>query len=75
MLAHSTHLRGAGTYDDEIGERCRLVVTLATGIPEEVVRAANLNYLDPESVDFAALETDPETLVVPQAGEVLFRLR
>jgi len=75
VLAHSTHLRGAGTYDDEIGERCRLVVTLATGIPEEVVRAANLNYLDPESVDFAALETDPETLVVPQAGEVLFRLR
>ena len=75
VLAHSTHLRGAGTYDEELGERCRLTVTLATGIPEDVVRAANLNYRDPATVDLAALEADPDTFVVPQAGEVLFRLR
>ena len=30
-LAHSTHLRGAGTYDDVSGERNRVTVTLATG--------------------------------------------
>ena len=47
VLAHSTHLRGAGTYDPEIGERFRVRVTLATGIPADVVRAANLDYLDP----------------------------
>ena len=75
VLAHSTHLRGAGTYDEELGERCRLTVTLATGIPEDVVRAANLNYRDPATVDLAAFEADPDTFVVPQAGEVLFRLR
>ena len=75
VLAHSTHLRGAGTYDETTGEQLRLTVTLATGIPEDVVRAANLNFLDPREVDVAALEADPETLVVPQAGEVLFRLR
>jgi nickel-dependent lactate racemase len=75
VLAHSTHLRGAGTYDEELGERCRLTVTLATGIPEAVVRAANLNYRDPATVDLAAFAADPDTLVVPQAGEVLFRLR
>jgi nickel-dependent lactate racemase len=75
VLAHPTHLRGAGTYDDEHGERCRLRVTLATGIPEDVVRAANLDYLDPADVDLAAFEADPDTLVVPHAGEVLFRLR
>ena len=75
VLAHSTHLRGAGTYDEANGEQLRLTVTLATGIPEDVVRAANLNYLDPREVDVAAFEADPETLVVPQAGEVLFRLR
>jgi nickel-dependent lactate racemase len=74
VLAHSTHLRGAGTYDEETGERCRLTVTLATGIPEAVVRAANLNYRDPATVDLAAFAADPDTLVVPQAGEVLFRL-
>jgi lactate racemase len=75
VLAHSTHLRGAGTYDEAGGERLRLTVTLATGIPEDVVRRVNLSYLDPGDVDVAALEADPDTLVVHQAGEVLFRLR
>ncbi|MFG1997128.1 lactate racemase domain-containing protein [Actinoplanes sp. NPDC048988] len=71
VLAHSTHLRGAGTYDPVAGERLRVTVTLATGIPEDVVRAANLDYLDPASVRL----DDPGAFVVPQAGEVLFRLR
>jgi nickel-dependent lactate racemase len=75
VLAHSTHLRGAGTYDPVEGERCRVAVTLATGIPEDVVRRANLGYLDPADVNLAALESDPDTLVVPNAGEILFRLR
>jgi nickel-dependent lactate racemase len=76
VLAHSTHLRGAGTYDAETGEeRLRVRVTLATAIPEEVCRAANLGYLDPASVDPAAFAADPDALVVPRAGEMLFRLR
>jgi nickel-dependent lactate racemase len=74
-LAHSTHLRGAGTWDAVNGERDRVTVTLATGIAEDVVRAANLDYLDPAEVDRAAYEADPDTLVIPEAGEVLFRLR
>lgn len=76
VLAHSTHLRGAGTYDAETGvEELRVQVTLATGIPEQVCRAANLGYLDPASADIDAYASDPGTLVVPRAGEVLFRLR
>ena len=74
-LAHSTHLRGAGTWDPVHGERGRVTVTLATGIDERVVRAANLDWLDPAGVDVDAYAADPATLVVPQAGEVLFRLR
>ncbi|GEL25209.1 hypothetical protein PSU4_41630 [Pseudonocardia sulfidoxydans NBRC 16205] len=75
VLAHSTHLRGAGTYDAATGEeRLRVRVTLATAIPEEVCHAVNLGYLDPASVDVAAYEADPDTLVVPRAGEMLFRL-
>ncbi len=74
-LAHSTHLRGAGTYDASTGEeRLRVRVTLATGISESVCRAANLGYLDPASVDLSA-EVATGTFVVPDAGEVLFRLR
>jgi nickel-dependent lactate racemase len=75
VLAHSTHLRGAGSYDPQHGERCRVTVTLATGIPEDVVRRANLGYLDPAAVDIEAFAADPDTFVVPQAGEVLYRLR
>jgi lactate racemase len=74
-LAHSTHLRGQGTWDPVHGERNRVTVTLATGIPEDVVRSVNLDHRDPASLDFAALEADPDTLVVPHAGEVLHRLR
>jgi nickel-dependent lactate racemase len=76
VLAHSTHLRGAGTYDGTTGvERGRVTVTLATGIPAERVRAVNLDHLDPAEVDPEAWAADPDTMVVPHAGEDLFRLR
>jgi hypothetical protein len=74
-LAHSTHLFGAGTYDPVAGEHQSVRVTLATGIPEDVVRSANLGYLSPDAVDRDAWASDPGTLVVPDAGEVLYRLR
>ena len=35
----------------------------------------NLGYRDPATIDVAAFADDPGTLVVPRAGEVLFRLR
>ncbi|WP_371404660.1 lactate racemase domain-containing protein [Kribbella sp. NBC_00662] len=75
VLAHSTHLRGAGTWDPASGEHLRVQVTLATGIPEDVVLGANLGYLDPAAFDLAAYEADPETFVVPNAGETLYRLK
>jgi len=73
-LAHSTHLYGAGTYDPVHGERQRVRVTLATGIPADVTRRANLGHVDPAAVDLAEWEADPEAMVVPDAGEVLYRL-
>ena len=76
VLAHSTHLRGAGTFDAATGEeRLRVQVTLATAIPEAVCHAVNLGYRDPASLDPAAFTADPDTFVVPRAGEMLFRLR
>ena len=74
-LAHSTHLRGSGTYDPTDGERLRVTVTLATGIAERVTRSVNLDYLDPGDIDVAEWAADPDTLVVPDAGEDLYRLR
>ncbi|HEU4348348.1 MAG TPA: lactate racemase domain-containing protein [Actinoplanes sp.] len=76
VLAHSTHLRGAGTYDARTGvERLRVDVTLATGIPEDVCHSVNLGYRDPATINVAAMAADQDTMVVPRAGEVLFRLR
>lgn len=75
VLAHSTHLRGAGTWNPVDGEHCRVDVTLCTGIDEARVRKANLGYLDPAGFDLAGYEADPDTMVVPNAGETLFRLR
>ena len=73
-LAHSTHLRGLGSYDPATGvETNRVTVTLATGIPRATVEAISLNYLDPARVDVAAFEHDPDTLVVHGAGELLHR--
>ncbi len=76
ILAHSTHVRGTGTYIDGV-ERPRVTVTLATGIPEADCRAINLGYRDPATIrpeDWANREEDG-VLLVPQAGEVLYRLK
>ncbi|WP_246043274.1 hypothetical protein [Tessaracoccus massiliensis] len=50
-----------------------MTVTLATGIPRETVEAISLDYLDPADVDLETFRNDPDTLVVPNAGELLHR--
>src|SRR5699024_5839332 len=76
VLAHSTHLRGKGSYDAETGEETlRVQVTLATGIPREVCESINLGYADPATLDLDALAAEPGTVVVPNAGEILYRVR
>jgi nickel-dependent lactate racemase len=75
-LAHSTHVKGAGTMVDGI-ERPRIKVTLATGIPEETCRRVNLGWRDPASIDpehWRDREHEGR-LLVENAGENLYRLR
>lgn len=76
VLAHSTHVRGIGVMEGGV-EKCRIRVTLATGIPEAVCRRINLGYRDPNSIrpdDFANREAEG-VLLVPKAGEMLYRLK
>ena len=75
ILAHSTHVRGIGTMADG-RERCRIRVSLATGIPEERCRRVNLGYRDPASLDPADWQDEDQggRLYVPGAGERLFKL-
>ncbi len=75
VLAHSTHVKGIGTYRDGV-ERPRIEVVLATGIPEDVCRRINLGYRDPDTLDPRDYQDreDEGILVVPRAGEMLYRL-
>ncbi|MBI3881199.1 MAG: DUF2088 domain-containing protein [Verrucomicrobia bacterium] len=76
VLAHSTHVRGLGTYENGV-EQCRIQVTLATQIPEATCRKINLGYRDPKSIrveDYANRE-DEGVLYVPKAGEMLYHLK
>lgn len=77
VLAHSTHVRGLGEYDAANGERPRVQVTLATSISPEACKAHNLGYVDPATIrleDWQGRE-DEGVLVVPKAGETLYRLK
>jgi hypothetical protein len=58
-------------------ERPRVTVTLATGVPEERVRRLNLNYRNPATIDPADFANREEegVLLVPHAGEMLYRLK
>ena len=75
ILAHSTHVRGIGSYHDGV-ERPRIEVTLASGISEDTCRRINLSYRDPASIDIADWQgrQDEGRLYVPKAGEMLYRL-
>jgi len=76
ILAHSTHVKGVGTYENKI-EKPRIEVFLATGIPEATCRQVNLGFLDPKKInpeDYANREKDG-ILLVPKAGEELYLLQ
>jgi lactate racemase len=76
VLAHSTHLRGAGRFDAGV-ERARIDVTLATRLPAADCDRLALGYLDPRTIDpdeWRDREADG-VLFVPKAGEMLYRVR
>jgi len=76
ILAHSTHVRGVGRYEDGI-EAPRIDIVLATQIPEDICRRVNLGYRDPESIHIEEWQNreNEGILYVPKGGEVLYRLQ
>jgi nickel-dependent lactate racemase len=76
VMAHSTHVKGIGTFDDGV-ERPRITVTLATQISEAECRAINLGYRDHRSIDTNEWRDrrNEGRLYVPKAGETLYRLK
>jgi nickel-dependent lactate racemase len=78
VLAHSTQVKGLGRFDVATGiETPRVQVTLAVGIPEERCRRINLGYVDPATInidEWSGREHEG-ILLVPRAGEMLYRLK
>lgn len=74
VLAHSTHVKGIGTYEDGI-ETPRVNVILATKIPEAECRKVNLGYMDYREINVEDYMNREEEgiLHVPKAGEMLYR--
>jgi len=75
IIAHSTHVKGIGTYINGV-ERPRVNVVLATGISRQRCEKVNLDYMNPDDINIADYENreDEGILVVHHAGEVLHRL-
>jgi hypothetical protein len=75
VLAHSTHVRGTGTYTNG-REKPRIDVVLATSIPEEKCRQINLGYLDPTRINIESYRNREGEgfLYVDHAGEILYKL-
>lgn len=76
VLAHSTHVRGDGRFENGV-EYPRARVTLATQLSPEDCAQLALGYLDPAAIDPAAWQNreDEGILFVPKAGEMLYRLK
>jgi nickel-dependent lactate racemase len=76
VLAHSTHVRGAGRYEDGV-EYPSVDVALATGIPAVDCERLALGYYDPASINVGDWQDREEegVLIVPKAGEMLYRVR
>ena len=72
VAAHLAHVSYAGRLgaDGQVEPRYR--ITLASGIPEEVCRRVKLGFAECGSIDIEAARSDPDTLVVDNAGRDLY---
>jgi nickel-dependent lactate racemase len=76
VLAHGTHFRGSGTYENGV-EKARIAVTLSSKISEADCERLSLGYINPDEINLAEWQDreDDGILYVPKAGEMLYRVR
>lgn len=74
VLAHATHLKGKGTYENH-QENPRICVSLATKIPEAVCKQINIGYINPSEIvlDDWSCDVGSDRLLIRNAGEVLYK--
>lgn len=76
VLAHSTHLKGSGRFENGL-ESPRIQVTLASPVSPQDCARLNLGYMNPDSInaDEWREREDEGILYVPKAGEMLYRMK
>jgi nickel-dependent lactate racemase len=74
IAAHLAHVAYAGRTDEHGRIIPRYRITMATGLDEETCRRVNLGYLDHKTLDLEALSSQPDTLVVKDAGRDLYKV-
>ncbi len=76
VLAHSTHVRGAGRFENGV-EFPRINVTLATRMPPQTCARLALGYRNPDEINPSHWQDreDEGILYVPKAGEMLYRMQ
>ena len=74
IAAHLAHVAYAGRLDEQGHVVPRYQITMATGLDEETCRRVNLGYLDYRTLDYDAMRSDSDTLVVADAGRDLYQV-
>jgi nickel-dependent lactate racemase len=73
IAAHLAHVAYAGRTDEQGRIVPRYRITMATGLDEETCRRVNLGYLDHRTIDLDVMESQPDTLVLKDAGRDLYK--
>ena len=74
IAAHLAHVAYAGRLDDQGKVVPRYNITMATGLNEETCRRVKLGYLDHRMFNYEQMRSDPDTLIVKDAGRDLYQL-
>lgn len=72
IAAHLAHVAYAGRLDAEGKVVPRYQITMASGLDEATCRRVNLGYIDYRSFNYESLRSDPDTLIVADAGRDLY---
>lgn len=74
VAAHLAHVSYGSACDAAGRLTPRYHITLASAVPEDACRRVNLGYVDHHSVRLEDYQSDPDTLIVKDAGRDLYLL-
>jgi hypothetical protein len=72
VAAHLAHVAYASRQTPDGRVAPRYQITLASGVSEEMAKRVRLGYLDYRTFDLSSYRSDPDTLIVENAGRDLY---